>query len=121
MQRMFILLLLLIFTKSISAEEWDNTKKTMFTVSNIAIVADWATTTNLTGRHSEGYYEKNKILGRTPNKESVHMYFLARLVSNYLLAKHLSEEWDIVYLGLTTVVHGSAAINNHSIGLRYKF
>ena len=121
MQRMFILLLLLLFTKGVSAEEWDSTKKTMFVASNIAIVADWATTTNLTSRYGEGYYEKNKILGRTPNKEAVHMYFVARIVTNYLLAKHLSKDWDIAYLGWTTVVHGSAAVNNHSIGLRYKF
>src|SRR5210317_1342179 len=121
MQRMFILLLLLIFTKGVSAEEWDSTKKTMFIASNIAIVADWATTTNLTGRYSEGYYEKNKILGKTPNKEAVHMYFVARLVSNYLLAEYLNNNLDIAYLGWTTIVHSSAAVNNHSIGLRYKF
>ena len=121
MQRMFILLSLLFLHLPANAEEWDSTKKTMFVASNVAIVADWATTTNLTGRYSEGYYEKNKILGRTPNKESVHMYFVARLITNYLLAKHLSKDWDIAYLGWTTVVHSSAAANNHSIGLRYKF
>ena len=121
MQRMFILLSLLFLHLPANAQEWDNNKKTMFVISNIAIVADWATTTNLSSRYSEGYYEKNKILGRTPNKEAVHMYFVARIVTNYLLAKHLYKDWDIAYLGWTTVVHGSAAATNIGIGLKFKF
>jgi len=121
MQRMFILLSLLFLHLPANAEEWDSTKKTMFVASNVAIIADWATTTNLTGRYDEGYYETNKILGKTPNKEAVHMYMIVRLVTNYYAAEHLPKGWDLAYLGWTTHVHGSAAANNHNIGLRYKF
>ena len=49
------------------------------------------------------------------------MYFVARIVTNYLLAKHLYKDWDIAYLGWTTVVHGSAAATNIGIGLKFKF
>ena len=121
MQRLFIILFLCLFANSISAEEWNKDKKALFIASNIAIIADWATTTNLTGRYSEGYYETNKILGKTPNKEAVHLYMIARLISNYYLTEHLPKGWDLTYLGWTTFVHGSAAIHNHSIGLKYKF
>ena len=89
--------------------------------SNIAIAADWGTTLNLTERYDEGYWETNKILGRTPGRGDVNKYFIARTMLNYNMARYMQEPWDKWSLYVTTIAHGKAASDNIGIGLKVDF
>ena len=92
----------------------------MFVASSLAITSDWATTRNMSGRYNEGYYETNPILGRYPSRDRVDLYFIGLLVSNYYLAD-FAGRYRISYLGLRTITHGYAAVNNIEIGLHLRF
>lgn len=89
--------------------------------SNIAIAADWGTTLNLTERYDEGYWETNKILGRTPSRGDVNKYFIARTMLNYNMARYMPQPWDKWSLYVTTIAHGKAANDNIGIGLKVDF
>jgi len=89
--------------------------------SNIAIAADWGTSLNITDRYDEGYWERNKILGRTPSRGDVNRYFVARTMLNYNMARYMQQPWDKWSLYLTTIAHGKAASDNIGIGLKVDF
>ena len=121
MRALLLSLLLLIPSAAWAWEDWDQTTRTMFVASSIAITADWATTRNMTRRYDEGYYELNPILGTHPSRTEVDAYMIGMLVSNYFITDWLPQEYRIFYLGWRTITHGSAAQNNMSIGLRLQF
>ena len=100
--------------------EWTVDEDRMFIASNIAIVADWATTRNMSQRYDEGYYEKNNILGPYPSRDRVDIYFIGLLATNYYVADYFGK-YKIYYFAYRTVEHGSAAVNNVNIGLRLHF
>ena len=118
----YLLLIVLLFSSSANAEWdiWTENEQRMFVASNIAIVADWATTRNMTSRWNEGYYEKNVVLGPYPSRDRVDLYFIGMLVSNYYFTDW-SGKYRIYYTFARTATHGYAAINNHNIGLRLSF
>ena len=117
-----ILSIILLFSSSAFAQwdTWADDEQRMFVASNIAIVADWATTRNMTSRWNEGYYEKNVILGPYPSRDRVDLYFIGLLAANYYVADYFGK-YKIYYFVYRTATHGAAAINNHNIGLRLSF
>ena len=100
--------------------EWTTDEKRMFIASNIAIVADWATTRDISRRYDEDYHEKNVIMGPYPSRDRVDLYFIGLLVSNYYLTDW-SGKYRIYYTFARTATHGYAAVNNVNIGLRLRF
>ena len=121
MRALLLSLLLLIPSAASAWEDWDQSTRTMFVASSIAITADWATTRNMTRRYNEGYYELNPILGKHPTRTEVDVYMIGMLVANYYITDWLPNEYRNIYLGIRTIVHGEAAHNNMSIGLRLQF
>jgi hypothetical protein len=118
-----VLPLLFLLTTTLCRADWNNwsqNEQRMFVASNIAMAADWATTRNLTRRYSEGYYEKNQILGPYPSKDRVDLFFIGSIIANYYIADALGQ-YRIFYLGARTAVHGQAVSNNINIGLRLRF
>lgn len=117
-----ILSILLVFSSQVFAQwdTWSENDKKMFVASSIAITADWLTTRDMSQRYNEGYWETNPILGRYPSTSRVDLYFIGMLVSNYYLADWAGRHRTF-YLGVRTVTHGSAAVNNINIGLRLSF
>ena len=93
----------------------------MFLISTGAILADWGTTLDITGRYNEGYYENNRQLGRYPSRGKVNRYFVTRTLLNYKMGQYMPEPFDTWSFYITTAVHGSAAVNNYDIGLRINF
>ena len=120
--KIILLSIIFLFTSHAHAQwsTWTDDEQRMFVASNIAIVADWATTRDITRRYDEGYYEKNMILGPYPSKDRVDLYFIGLLVSNYYLADY-TNKYRFYYLTLRTATHGHAAINNVNIGIRLRF
>ena len=117
-----VLSIILLFASQVHAQwsTWSTDEQRMFVAANIAIVADWATTRNMSGRYNEGYYEKNKILGPYPSRDRVDLYFVGMLISNYYLTDYLGK-YRIYYSLYRTTLHGGAAINNVNIGLHLRF
>jgi hypothetical protein len=91
------------------------------------IVTDWATTRNMSKRYNEGYretgYVMTKLYGSHPSTQEVDTYFVGRLLLHYFISntKALSYGQRKIYYTLTFFDHGSAVVNNLSIGLKLKF
>ena len=117
-----LLSILFVFSSSALAQwsTWTDNEQRMFVASNVAIVADWATTRNMTSRWNKGYYETNKILGPYPSRDRVDLYFIGLLATNYYIADYFGK-YKIYYFAYRTAEHSSAAITNHNIGLRLSF
>ena len=122
--KVILVSIILLFTSHAHAhaqwETWTDDEQRMFVASNIAIVADWATTRDISQRYHEGYYEKNIILGLYPSRDRVDLYFIGLLVGNYYLVDY-SDKYRFYYLTFRTAVHGHAAVNNVTLGLRLRF
>ena len=120
--KIILLSIIFLFTSQAHAQwsTWTDDEQRMFVASNIAIVADWATTRDISRRYDEGYYEKNIILGPYPSKDRVDLYFIGLLAANYYLTDYLGK-YRIYYSLYRTGLHGSAAINNVNIGIRLRF
>lgn len=117
-----VLSIILLVSSSAFAQwaTWTQDEQKMFVASNIAIVADWITTRNMTSRWGEGFYEKNPILGPYPSRDRVDIYMIGMLVSNYYLTDWAGK-YRIYYSVARTAVHGSSAVNNYRVGLRLHF
>ena len=120
--KIILLSIILLFTSHAYAQwsTWTDDEQRMFVASNIAIVADWATTRDISRRYDEGYYETNLFIGPYPSRDLVDLYFIGLLVSNYYLADY-TNKYRFYYLTFRTATHGHAAINNVNIGIRLRF
>lgn len=118
-------LLLLFSTKVFAICGLSEENKKLYIASNVMLFADWQTTLDMT-RYPQGTYDERGILARAligahPSKGAINTYFLTRIGINHLLTCNLSNSNATVYLLLTTLDHGSAAVNNFNIGLRIRF
>jgi hypothetical protein len=80
----------------------------------------------MTQRYDEGFVEKgpiaSKIIGSRPSTREVDLYFITRLALHYAVYKSdLSDSNKSIYYYFTIADHGSAIVNNLSIGLKIKF
>lgn len=111
------------FEVSKSPEFW------MISASTLSLLADWATTLDMTDRYDEGYYETNPKLGPYPSRGRVNEHFgtltALHLVGNYLIQQIPSKRWReflmVAENTSVTLIHGPAAYNNWRIGLDIKF
>ena len=119
----YLLLLLFFCSMSVHAHfyDWTKEQKNWYLASNVAIIADWTTTRNMTRRYDEGFRERNFILGDRPSTQRLDLYFTGYLIGHYLLADYLQGERRLGYLKIVTFVELAAVGNNLSVGLRLRF
>ena len=76
-----------------------------------AIVADAVMTQELV--RTEGYWERNPIMGRHPSTETIVLYFGALLIVHTIAQKHVPEKyrkvWDIGW----TAYYSTLAVKNY--------
>jgi len=76
-----------------------------------AIVADAVMTQRIV--QTEGYWERNPILGRHPSTESIVLYFGALLIVHTIAQKHVPEKyrkvWDIGW----SAYYSTLAVKNY--------
>ena len=123
-----VLLLFFVLIKS-SHAEWENWKEQdryLFVASEVAMMADWATT-RYGVRHFKdthyNYYETNFMLGKYPSMKTVDIYMTTMLVSNYYIADWIPDKdnYRSFYLGFRTLDHGLAARHNLQFGWHLRF
>ena len=117
--------LLLCFTTTCKAgwNDWDESTKILFVTSSIAITTDYMLTRDYAkNKHLySNAYETNPLIGKYPSVATIDLFMIVALVSNYFITDYLPPAYKNIYLGLKTVAHGTAAINNYSIGFRIRF
>lgn len=122
MPKILLVLLLLFSSLPSKASSYD---LELATASSIIILADWATTRNMSRQYHTGIKEEGLVLssifGQTPNKHEIDTYFVARLFAHYLAYKYLDNRYKNIYYTFTIMDHGSAVHNNLSLGLKIKF
>jgi hypothetical protein len=119
-----LLLALLCFPLLAQAEykDWDKWDKEMFWTTTALIAVDHLTTRDMASRYDEGYTEKNPLLGKRPDIDTVDIFFLVNYISHYYITDYLTnEEHRAWYLTARFVVNGAASVNNLSIGLGLRF
>lgn len=101
--------------------DWTDEQRAWYWASNTAIVADWATTRNMSRRWSEGYHEVNPFLGRQPTTQRVDLHFVTCLVAHYFVTDWFKGDNRTLYLQIMTAGESALVANNVSIGLKIKF
>ena len=121
--KLFVCILLMFSTSTVSAawQDWSQEQQRWYVASNIDLLADWATTRDLSRRYDEGYYERNVLLGRRPSTSTVDLYFVTGLIAHYFITDWVRDSNRTMYLKIVTAVEAGAAANNISIGLRLRF
>ena len=66
---------------------WSDEEKAWGYTALALTVADWAQTRDLTRRYSEGYYERNPVLGKYPSQGRVDTHFVISGLLTYLMIK----------------------------------
>jgi hypothetical protein len=119
--KILLLLTFLLPTSSFAEySDWNDDDKKLFIASNIALALDWATTRRMADKNwPDGLYETNVILGRTPHKDTLDLYFIGLVISNYFITDMVPKEHRSTYLTIRIVTHGAAGINNHSLMVRH--
>lgn len=100
---------------------WTAEQRQWYLASNVLLMADWATTRDMTRRYDEGFRERNILLGHQPSRDKLDLYFVTVLVGHYFATDWLSSKNRDIYLMGITVIEGAAVANNLSIGLRLRF
>jgi hypothetical protein len=119
--KLLLAILLCFPTVCLAWGDWSREDKNWFIASNVAIMADWATTRNMTRRYSEDYWERNPLLGRQPSTNRVDLHFVGFMIGNYFVADYFQGKNRRLYLQIVTGVETVAVINNLSIGLKLEF
>jgi hypothetical protein len=116
-----IALLLLSLNSHADSREWTNEEKVWGSAVGALLLADWATTHNITQRYHEGYYEKyNVLLGSKPSAGAVNLYFLTVTPAVFLAADYFSNYRKEI-LQATSLVELIMVGNNLRIGLKIQF
>ena len=103
-------------------KDWDKWDKEMFWTTTALIAVDHLTTRDMASRYDEGYTEKNVLLGRRPDTDTVDLFFLVNYVTHYYITDFIKhDERRAWYLTARFIVNGGAAANNLSIGLGLRF
>ena len=88
-----------------------------------AIVADWGTTRNVAKdpRHFRETGPAAMFIGNTPSMGQINTYFMGVIAVN-LAARCYAPKWTSnLFLGISTVAHGKAAIGNYQVGAKISF
>jgi len=101
-------------------EGWTTTEKTAFVASELALLADYKTTSSLL-YPSHGYYEQNPILGPQPSRQRLNLWFVGWMIGNYFIADNLDHDKRLTWMISLTVTESIAARHNVMIGGSIKF
>jgi len=116
-----IVLLLISLNIQAQSREWTNEEKLWGVTAGTLLLADWATTYNMTHRYHEGYYEKyNFLLGPTPSAGMVNLYFLTVTPAVFLAADYFGNYRKEI-LQATSLIEIIMVGNNLRIGLKIQF
>ena len=124
MKKILLFILILFLNTSCLAEwnSWQDRDKALFVASEVAILADWATTRYATRNwNNTTYHETNPILGQRPSTSFIDFYMMTLLLSNYYITDRLSDEIKPYYLTFRIAIHGYAAHRNMQINWHMRF
>lgn len=99
---------------------WSDEEKAWGYTALALTVADWAQTRDLTRRYSEGYYERNPVLGKYPSQGRVDTHFVIGGLLTYLIADNL-DEYRKPFLQTMSVIELICVGNNIGLGLKVRF
>lgn len=120
MKKFLLAVVFLFWSLNSQSREWTNDEKLWATASTAVIVADWATTRDLTRRYNQDYYEHNPLLGKYPSTGRVDAYFALAVPINLLIADQLDDYRKHWLIGVTAVEAVLVGHNLH-IGLKLQF
>jgi hypothetical protein len=114
-----LLTLLLILPAFANADDWTTADTQRELVFAALMVADVAQTHDI-ARHPN-MEEANPILGKHPSNAKINVYFAASMVSQYLIAQALPEDyrhaWQYAGIGFEFAI----VQNNYKLGIRADF
>ena len=120
--RSIIIAFLLSFGVTVYAENraWTDEEKMWGVAATVFSLTDWATSSNMTKRYNEGYYEQNPFLGRHPTTAEMNRHFIIGIPIIWLMADNLDEYRKPWLIGVTAI-EAAVSANNLRIGLRIQY
>lgn len=116
-----IIILLCLFmgiqTVCMAMSDLEMAQKTVFVLR----LADWSQTREIAVQPPGGIYELNPILGKHPTLEEVNNYFIALLLTDYIIKKFGSEKINQYWFGVNVTMECVCVGNNYMIGIKGKF
>lgn len=88
-----------------------------------AIAADWGTTRNVAKdpSHFREVGPAAMFIGNTPSMGQVNTYFLGVIAANLAVRCYAPKWASNLFLGISIVAHGKAAIGNYQVGAKISF
>ena len=118
----YLLPLLFLIPACCQADEWtkaDTAREAAYLAFHIA---DWGQTHNLIHRREkEGYWETNRILGKTPSIKRVDSYMAFTMLAHIGISYILPRGWREAFQYTTTGIEAGVVIHNNSVGLKVMF
>ena len=115
-----VLLLCSLHSDAEPFENWTPTEKALFVSAELALLADYKTTSSVL-YPSRGYKELNPFIGEQPGQDRLTAWFVGWMIGHYFIADYLGHKDRVNWLLTLTIVESAAAAHNISIGATIKF
>jgi len=115
-----LLLLCSLHAEAEPFENWTPTEKALFAATQLALLADYKSTSSLL-YPDRGYRELNPLIGEQPGNDRLAAWFVGLSLGHYFIADYLGHEDRKTYLWIVPSIHAAATLNNLSLGATIKF
>ena len=115
--RYFIILIILMFSFPVKAEQWTNEQKYLEAAFMAVTYIDYRQTLVI----AEQGQELNPYLGANPSPQDVRRYMLAGAGLHLLISYTLPRKWRTRFQYVTVGFTTAFVVHNHWIGYRMKF
>jgi hypothetical protein len=105
-------------TAAFAGDKWDSTDYALLAASTVTLAMDWQQTRYI-ARNPDRFYERNRILGRYPSRQSIDLYFVSVLLTEIIVADLLPSKWRKVFLAGVAIGEGGVVAYNFQMGVRF--
>lgn len=103
------------------ASEWTKDQVALAVAGTVLTVTDWGQTLSMERDGYVHHQEINPILGKTPSRQSINLYFPIALGLSYLVADSLPSPYRSIFLYTYVAVEATTVGRNYKLGLRMTF
>lgn len=116
-----LIIIFLLLTSPVQADEWTREDTYRESVYMTLHTVDWLQTRSVAkAGWPDGRSEMNPLLGTTPSVKRLDAYYLITSIGHIWIAHLLPPEWRVGWQYIAIGDAGTAAFNNHLLGVRIK-
>lgn len=117
---LFAFVLVSLSQKAFAFDDWSKRDILLQATYTTLHVIDWGQTRYIAS-NPDKYYEKNPLLGRHPDKDTVDIYFVGTLIAHtaitHILPSKYRPWWQVITIGVEATMVGL----NYNLGIKTDF